>query len=38
MNGNGYERIIWWSDEDAAYVVAVPDFRNSADDNSLRRD
>jgi predicted RNase H-like HicB family nuclease len=25
MNGNSYEMIIWWSDEDAAYVVEVPE-------------
>jgi len=27
MNGNSYERIIWWSDEDTAYVVEVPELR-----------
>ena len=25
MPGNSYEMIIWWSDEDAAYVVEVPE-------------
>jgi hypothetical protein len=25
MNGNCYEMILWWSDEDAAYVVEVPE-------------
>jgi len=25
MNGNSYEMIIWWSHEDAAYVVEVPE-------------
>src|ERR1035438_6170618 len=25
MNGTSYEMIIWWSDEDAAYVVEVPE-------------
>jgi predicted RNase H-like HicB family nuclease len=25
MNGNSYEMILWWSDEDAAYVVEVPE-------------
>jgi predicted RNase H-like HicB family nuclease len=25
MNGNSYEMIIWWRDEDAAYVVEVPE-------------
>ena len=25
MNGNSYEMIIWWSDEDAACVVEVPE-------------
>ena len=25
MNVNSYEMIIWWSDEDAAYVVEVPE-------------
>ena len=24
MNAENYEMIIWWSDEDAAYVVEVP--------------
>jgi predicted RNase H-like HicB family nuclease len=25
MNGANYEMIIWWSDEDDAYVVEVPE-------------
>jgi len=25
MNGTSYEMIIWWSDEDSAYVVEVPE-------------
>jgi predicted RNase H-like HicB family nuclease len=25
MNGNTYEMIIWWSDDDEAYVVEVPE-------------
>jgi predicted RNase H-like HicB family nuclease len=25
MNGANYEMIIWWSDEDNAYVVDVPE-------------
>ena len=25
MNGNSYEMIIWWSDEDAICVVEVPE-------------
>ena len=25
MNGTSYEMILWWSDEDAAYVVEVPE-------------
>src|ERR1035437_2080676 len=25
LNGSCYEMIIWWSDEDAAYVVEVPE-------------
>ena len=25
MKSNSYEMILWWSDEDAAYVVDVPE-------------
>jgi len=25
MKANGYEMIIWWSDEDSAYVIDVPE-------------
>lgn len=25
MNANTYELIIWWSDEDAAYVIEAPE-------------
>lgn len=25
MKANGYEMIIWWSNEDSAYVVDVPE-------------
>ena len=25
MNGDAYEMIVWWSDDDDAYVVEVPE-------------
>lgn len=25
MNGDSYEMIVWWSDDDAAFVVEVPE-------------
>jgi hypothetical protein len=25
MNGDSYEMIVWWSDDDCAFVVEVPE-------------
>ena len=38
MNGEHYEMIIWWSDEDAAYVVEVPELPGCMAHGAVRQD
>ena len=38
MKSNSYETILWWSDEDAAYVVDVPELPGCMAHGSTRQD
>jgi len=38
MKSNSYEMILWWSDEDAAYVVDVPELPGCMAHGSTRQD
>jgi len=38
MNAESYEMIIWWSDEDAAYVVEVPELPGCLAHGATRQD
>ena len=38
MNGENYEMIIWWSDEDAAFVVEVPELPGCLAHGSSRQE
>ena len=38
MKSNSYEMILWWSAEDAAYVVDVPELRGCMAHGSTRQD
>jgi predicted RNase H-like HicB family nuclease len=38
MNGENFEMIIWWSEEDAAYVVEVPELPGCLAHGATRQD
>jgi predicted RNase H-like HicB family nuclease len=38
MNSENYEMIIWWSDEDSAYVVEVPELPGCLAHGATRQD
>jgi len=38
MNANRYEMIIWWSDEDGAYLVDVPELPGCMAHGKTRRE
>ena len=38
MKSNSYEMIIWWSDEDDAYVVDVPELPGCMAHGEIRQD
>lgn len=38
MNAKNYEMIIWWSDEDAAYMVEVPELPGCLAHGATRQD
>lgn len=38
MNGRNYEMIVWWSDEDATFVVEVPELLGCLAQGSSRQE